>query len=78
MKAQCLSKQKHFIDAIDVIDEVVSYTKNKKLGKIEYAFALVDKANILAEMDVLERYQKAIEYQEEAISNYLGYLRYSC
>jgi len=60
LKAQCLSKQKHFIDAIDVIDEVVSYTKNKKLGKIEYAFALVDKANILAEMDVLERYQKAI------------------
>lgn len=37
------------------------------MGKIEYAFALVDKANILAEMESTEKYQKAIEYQEEAI-----------
>jgi hypothetical protein len=35
---------------------------------VEYAFALVDRANILADMNELERYQKAIENQEEAIS----------
>lgn len=35
---------------------------------MEYAFALVDRANILADMNELERYQKAIENQEEAIS----------
>ena len=35
---------------------------------MEYAFALVEKANILSEMDSFERYQKAIEHQEEAIS----------
>jgi hypothetical protein len=43
-----------------VIDEVVSHTRSKKMGKIEYAFALVDKANILAEMESIEKYQKAI------------------
>lgn len=35
---------------------------------MEYAFALVDRANILADMNEIERYQKAIENQEEAIS----------
>ena len=35
----------------DAIEEVISYTQAKKLGKIEYAFAKVDKANILAEMN---------------------------
>jgi len=30
---------------------------------VEYAFALVDRANILAEMNAPEKYQKAIEDQ---------------
>lgn len=49
LKAQCLCKQKNFKDAIDVIDVVINYTRSLPMGKIEYAFALVDKANILAE-----------------------------
>jgi|JI9StandDraft_1071089.scaffolds.fasta_scaffold83255_4 hypothetical protein len=51
LKAQCLCKQKNFNDALDVIDEVISYTRTLPMGKIEYAFGLVDKANILAEME---------------------------
>lgn len=51
LKAQCLSKQRNFEEALDAIEEVISYTQAKKLGKIEYAFAKVDKANILAEMN---------------------------
>ena len=35
---------------------------------MEYAFALVDRANILADMNEIGRYQKAIGNQEEAIS----------
>jgi hypothetical protein len=38
------------------------------MSKIEHAFALVDKANILGEMGSTEKYQRAIEYQEKAIS----------
>jgi len=53
LKGQCLCKQKNFNDALDVIDDVISYTKTKQLGKIEYAFALVEKATILAEMDTV-------------------------
>lgn len=60
LKAQCLCKQKHFEDAILVIDEVVNYTKAKRAGRVEYAFALVDRANILSEMNSPERLQKAI------------------
>ena len=40
----------------------MSYTKSKQLGKIEYAFALVEKASILSEIGSSEKYQKAIEY----------------
>jgi tetratricopeptide (TPR) repeat protein len=68
LKGQCLCKQKNFNDALEVIDDVINYTKSRQLGKIQYAFALVEKATILAEMDSLEKYHKAIEYQEEAIS----------
>jgi tetratricopeptide (TPR) repeat protein len=60
LKAQCFCKQKHFEEALSVIDEVVAYTKSKLGGKVEYAFALVDRANILADMDSTEKYQKAI------------------
>lgn len=67
LKAQCFSKQRHFQEALEVIDEVVAYTK-KQTGKVEYAFALVDRANILAEMNAPEKFQKAIEDQELAIS----------
>lgn len=63
LKGQCLCKQKNFNDALEVIDRVVSYTKSKQLGKIEYAFALVEKASILSEIGSNEKYQKAIEYQ---------------
>jgi hypothetical protein len=41
LKAQCLSKQKNFDEAINVIDEVINYTKSKKMAKIEFAFSLV-------------------------------------
>jgi len=68
LKAQCLCKQKNFSEALDVIDEVISYTRSQQLGKIEHAFALIDKANILAEMNTKDKIQKAIEYQEEGIS----------
>jgi len=50
LKGHCLCKQKNFNDALEVIDQVVSYTKSKQLGKIEYAFALVEKASILSEI----------------------------
>lgn len=40
------------------------------MGKVEHAFALIDKASILADMDTKDRLQKAIEYQEEGISTY--------
>ncbi len=50
LKAQCLCKQRQFSAALEVIEEVVIHAKSKQLGKVEYAFALVDKANILAEM----------------------------
>lgn len=32
LKAQCFCKQKHFEEALSVIDEVVAYTKNKATG----------------------------------------------
>jgi tetratricopeptide (TPR) repeat protein len=52
LKAQCFCKQKHFEEALSVIDEVVAYTKSsKRVEKVEYAFSLVDRANILAEMN---------------------------
>lgn len=42
---------------------MIEITKNMRGNKMEYAFALVEKANILSEMDSFERYQKAIEHQ---------------
>jgi hypothetical protein len=33
------------------------------MGKVEHAFALIDKANILAEINTKEKIQKAIEFQ---------------
>jgi hypothetical protein len=47
-----------------VIDEVVAFTKSKRGSKVEYAFSLVDRANILADINSIEKYQKAIENQE--------------
>lgn len=70
LKAQCLSKQKNFGAALEAIDEVISHTKALQMGKVEHAFALIDKASILADMDTKDRLQKAIEYQEEGISTY--------
>jgi len=35
--------------ALKVVDEVISICKKKKMAKQEYAFAMVEKANILAE-----------------------------
>jgi thioredoxin-like negative regulator of GroEL len=60
LKAQCFCKQKHFEEALSVIDEVVAYTNSKKAGRVEYAFSLVDRANILSEMNSPDRLQKAI------------------
>jgi len=40
------------------------------MAKVEHAFALIDKANILAEIDSKDKLQKAIEYQEEGISTH--------
>jgi tetratricopeptide (TPR) repeat protein len=68
LKAQCLCKQKNFNEALDAIDEVISYTRSAHLGKIEHAFSLIDKAAILAEIGSKDKIQKAIECQEEGIS----------
>jgi hypothetical protein len=34
LKAQCLSRQKNFDEALEVIEEVVVHTRAKKMGKI--------------------------------------------
>ena len=60
LKAQCLCKQKNFNQALEAIDEVLSYTRTQQLGKIQHAFALIDKANILAQMGTKDKIQKAI------------------
>ena len=45
--AQCYSKLKNFDQAICIIDEVIAATKNSPTKTEKYAFALVEKANIL-------------------------------
>lgn len=77
LMARCYCKQKNFEDALRVIEEVVESSRKKKMAKVEYAFALVEKANILAEVDTLEKYQKAIEIQESAISTHEDKCRHS-
>jgi len=70
LKAQCLCKQKNFGAALEAIDEVNNHTQSPPMAKVEHAFALIDKANILAEIDSKDKLQKAIEYQEEGISTH--------
>lgn len=48
LKAQCLCKQKNFGAALEAIDEVIAHTRTLPMGKVEHAFALIDKANILS------------------------------
>ena len=47
---------------------MIEITKNAEGSKVEFAFALVEKANILAEMHSFPHIQKAIDHQVEAIS----------
>lgn len=69
LQAQCLCKQKRFEESLKVIDRVIDISSNKRMGQIEHAFSIVQKANILVEMGTNESYVEAIRIQETAISN---------
>ena len=63
--AKCHCHQKEYDEAIKIIDNILEIIKDNGRGNEEYAFALVEKAYILATKD---DYNSAVIAQEEAIS----------